>query len=42
MSKLMDKILAKMAKTAAMTAAGTASTWNGYQPQEPKNIKEHK
>lgn len=39
MKKIVGKLLAKAALASAKTAAGTSSSWNLYQPKEPKNIK---
>lgn len=33
------QLLAKVAKTAAKDAAGSASWWGTHQPKEPKNLK---
>lgn len=32
-------LLAKVAATAAKSAAGSASWWGTHQPKEPKNLK---
>jgi cyclic lactone autoinducer peptide len=42
MKNLAGKLLAKIALASAKTAAGTSSSWNLYQPKEPKNIKKAK
>ena len=36
---MLEMILAKFAMWAASIGAGTASTWNNYQPTEPERIK---
>ena len=35
---MFETILAKLAMWAASMGAGTASTWNNYQPVEPDNL----
>ena len=36
---MLEMILARLAMWAASIGAGTASSWNNYQPIEPNNIK---
>ena len=36
---MFEKILAKLATLAASMGAGTASSWNNYQPAEPEKLK---
>ena len=36
---MFEAILAKLAMWASSMGASTASLWNNYQPEEPKNIK---
>ena len=36
---MFEAILAQLAMWAASMGAGTASTWNNYQPAEPENLK---
>ena len=36
---MLEMILARLAMWAAYIGAGTASSWNNYQPTEPENIK---
>lgn len=40
--KVIGKIIAKSAMASAKAAAGTASTWNTYQPKEPVSLKKSK
>lgn len=37
--KIVETIAAKLARLSAQTGAGFASTWNAYQPKEPKILK---
>ncbi|MBR3415466.1 MAG: cyclic lactone autoinducer peptide [Clostridia bacterium] len=37
--KKLYKAVAKIAKKAAVSAAGNASEWGFYQPKEPKKLK---
>ena len=40
--KIIEAILAQLALWSAQSGAGLASSWNAYQPKEPKNIKNNK
>lgn len=39
LKKTAADVIAKVAKTAAKTACGSASWWNTCQPKEPNNLK---
>ena len=39
LKKVTADFVAKIAKTAAMSASGSASWWNIHQPKEPNNLK---
>lgn len=38
MKKILAKLVANLALTAAKSAAGTASEWLVYQPKEPQTL----
>lgn len=40
MKKILAKLVANLALTAAKSAAGTASEWFIYQPKEPTKLLE--
>lgn len=40
MKKILAKLVANLALTAAKSAAGTASEWLVYQPKEPEKLIE--
>ena len=39
LKKSAANLLAKVAKSAAVSAAGSASWWGTHQPKEPKELK---